>query len=68
MAEGYAVIENGKIDVRTVSLTNRAAIVNWLVVNHDHKIYSNTTDHQIETLWKIEKGNASVVKVNITIN
>ncbi|KKL26426.1 hypothetical protein LCGC14_2395420, partial [marine sediment metagenome] len=30
--KGYAIITNNKIDVRTVSETRRAAIINWIVV------------------------------------
>ena len=64
-AEAYAVIENDKIDVRTVSPTRRAAIVNWLVVNRGCLILRTTTDEGIEDLWKDAQGNATVAAVEI---
>ena len=64
-AEAFAVIANGKIDVRTVSDTRRAAIVNWLVVDRGCPILRTDTDEQIEQLWEQEQGEASVAAVEI---
>ena len=50
-AEGWAVVENGEINVKTVSPTRRAAIVNWLVVDHDVMITRHTADRTIEAEW-----------------
>ena len=64
-AEGYAVILGDEIDVRTVSPTRRAAIVNWLVVNRRVPILNSTTDEQIEQLWNKHGGDATVAAVEI---
>ncbi len=48
--EAYAVIRDDKIDVRTVSESRRAAIVNWLVVACDCPVFNVTTDEEIERL------------------
>ena len=64
-AEAYAVIENDKIDVRTVSETRRAAIVNWLVVNRGVWISRTTTDEQIERFWDEHGKDVTVAAVEI---
>ena len=52
MATGWAIrLSDGEIDVRTVSPTRRAAIVNWLVLNGT-EISIMWTDDQIEAAWK----------------
>lgn len=66
IAEGHAVVWNGEIDVRTVSESRRAAIVNWLVVNRGVEIMNGTTDEQISLLWTLHGGGAAVVGVEIT--
>ncbi len=65
MTGAYAVIEEGLIDVATVSSTQRAAKVNWLVVHHGCPIYRTTTDKQIEEMWKRKSGDACVERVTI---
>ena len=65
MTFAYAVIEESKIDVATVSLTQRATKVNWLVVHHLCPIYQTTTDEQIEEMWEHWSGDACVRRVNI---
>lgn len=62
----FAVIVGEKIDVRTVSDTRRAAIVNWLVVDRSCLILRTDTDEQIEHLWEQEGGDASVAAVEIS--
>ncbi len=64
--EAYAVIVDEKIDVRTVSETRRAAIVNWLVVNCGCPIFASTTDEQIEEIWKERSGDAFVAAVEVS--
>ena len=51
MTEGYAITGPSGIDIRTVSDTRRAAIINWLVVQARHMIHATDTDEQIERLW-----------------
>lgn len=64
--EGYAVIEDNKIEVRTVSPTRRAAIVNWLVVRKNCMIYLTTTDDQIEEMWENWSGDTYIASVDIS--
>ena len=65
-AAAYAVVENEKIDVRTVSETRRAAIVNWLVVSRRIPIFLGTTDEEIEEIWDKFSGDAIVVGVEVS--
>ncbi len=51
-ATGYAVVCDSEIDMRTVSPTRRAAIVNWLYV-HGIPLYCSTTDEEIEAFWDV---------------
>ena len=67
MTGAYAVIETELIDVATVSSTQRAAKVNWLVVHHSCPIYQTTTDGEIEEMWKRWSGDASVKRVDIVV-
>jgi hypothetical protein len=47
---GWAVIDDNGIDVKTVSPTRRAAIVNWLVT-HGAMILTTHSDQDIEDIW-----------------
>jgi hypothetical protein len=52
-AVGWAVVASGaRIFVKTVSETRRAAIINYLVVEHEQLITIYHSDQQIEALWK----------------
>lgn len=64
--EAYAVITDQKIDIRTVSDTRRAAIVNWLVVSPGFLVWRTHTDEEIENLWKQFQGDAIVATVEIS--
>ncbi len=66
MTDAWAVKEGDKINIRTVSDTRRAAIVNWLVVVPRVMIYNHMTDAEIESLWKHRPGVAEIIKVNVT--
>ena len=66
MSNGWAVIKESII-VNTVSSTRRAAIVNWLVASGRMTVMATVTDDMIEQAWRILKGDASVVEVDITI-
>lgn len=67
MVKGYAVVQNGIINIKTVSPSRRAAIVNWLIVEHSIRIFQWTTDKDIETLWEHNRGCATVNTVKITL-
>lgn len=51
-AEGWAVVSNGKINVRTVNPTRRGALVNWLVVEGKVMVYASDSDVTIENAWR----------------
>jgi hypothetical protein len=61
----WAVIDDDAIKVRTVSDTQRAAMVNWLVTECGCMIYSYITDEQIEHLWLQKRRQATVEIVTI---
>lgn len=65
-ADGWAIIEDIGIDVRSVSPTRRAAIVNWLVTRKGIMIYHTTTDEQIEAMWKATHDDAEAMPVKVT--
>jgi hypothetical protein len=64
---GWAVVQDGKLQVSTVSPHRRAALVNWLVCN-GVMVYQNWTDLRIEETWaKFEKLlDIRVVSVQVT--
>ena len=66
-ADGWAIIEDIGIDVRSVSPTRRAAIVNWLVTRAGIMIYSTTTDKQIEECWTAHCGDAKALPVKVIL-
>lgn len=51
------------LDVRTVSPTRRAAIINWLVVVAGILVTSNHNDDQINAMWEAYCGDAIVIPV-----
>ena len=62
-ADGWAVIEDIGLDLRSVSPTRRAALVNWLVTRKNMMATIYTTDEQIERMWDANRGDADVVRV-----
>jgi hypothetical protein len=65
MASGYAVLVDGKIDLRTVSDTERAAKVNGLLVLYQIMTLRDTPDAQIASAWdaRPEPTRADVIPV-----
>ncbi len=71
MIEGYAVTDRrGQIFIRTVSDTQRAAMVNWLVAEAGIRVMAWATDDDIkEKFCKHHAlGLAGVVKVKVDID
>ena len=66
MTTAYAVIEDEKIDIKTVSLTRQAAIINWLVTKKKIMIYNSDTIDDIETYWKRHQGDAKVESISLS--
>lgn len=68
IATGWAVVDKRKINIKTVSDTRRAAIVNWLVVEGDILVFATMSDFTIEELWAESRGTAICTTVTITQN
>lgn len=68
-ARGWAVVAgDGKVFVKTISDTRRAAIVNYLCVEHRVLLTSLHGDEDIEELWAHYGSLVFVREVVITIN
>ena len=65
--EGFGVVDVDGLDMRTVSPTRRAAIVNWLVVSANRVVSIYTSDQQIDALWDAHRGDAMVVPVRVYV-
>ena len=63
--DAWAVVFEGETQVATVSKTQRAATVNWLVVHHNIMILNRHTDQDITQMWQKHSGEARVVPVKI---
>lgn len=63
--EGYGCRGANGVDIRTVSDTRRAAIVNWLVVHGKYFVTNNATDEAIESVWEHARGDWHVVPVRV---
>ncbi len=64
---GWGVVDADGVNVRTISVTRIAAIVNWLVVERQQRISNWHTDVQIETIWNAERGEAVAMQVRIYV-
>lgn len=66
---GWAVAKSGRIDIRTVAESKRAAVVNWLLVGAAVRVNGNCSDGEIERLWMQHRAlhNASAVKVCVEV-
>jgi hypothetical protein len=65
--EGWGVVDHGGLNIRTVSDTRRAAIVNWLVTEAMLMISNGHTDDHINALWDASRGEASVRPVRLYV-
>lgn len=50
-ARGWAVVDRGRIDVRTVQHSRIGAMVNWLVVHVGITVRDGTPDGMIEEMF-----------------
>lgn len=62
-AFGYAIADP-EIDVKTVSPTRTAAIVNWLI-GKGCMVLQHVPDHAVERAWEAERGSARLVEIII---
>lgn len=70
-AAGWGVTDDRGLDIRTVSDSRRAAIVNWLVIKARVLIRADHSDEEIEYLWTrhaVTPRRASVHKVKVYID
>lgn len=68
-ANGWAVVQNNRIDPATVYGTRRGAIVNWLVTQ-GYFVSSAMSDDIIERIWSLQENTplferAQVIMVSI---
>lgn len=66
-AKGYAVLKNGDINVRTVSPTPIAAMVNWLITDARILIIHGTPEEEIRRVWEKYREGAELVAVTVTV-
>lgn len=65
---GFAVVSDGMININTISNHRRAAIVNWLVIEHHLFISDGMSDDIIDSLWQNHKGTTNRVhEVDISV-
>jgi hypothetical protein len=66
VAKGWAIRRDGKIEVKTVSDTRRAALVNILHLNI-HPILASASDEDIEQLWEKTYAERGWALIEVTI-
>jgi hypothetical protein len=66
-ASGWAVVRNNKINVRTVSPSRQAAIVNWLCVECGMLLTDLATEYQIDQEWESNGPPVGADVVQVTI-
>jgi hypothetical protein len=65
--DGWGVVGPAGLNVRTISDTRRAAIVNWLVTDAHILLLQSHTDDDIERLWNEYREDATVERVKIAV-
>lgn len=65
MTNGWAVKDPEGINIKTVSDTRRAAIVNWLVVEKGALATRTASDEDIEKAWRHLCGPSEVMAVTV---
>lgn len=63
---GWGVVDRDGINIRTVSDTRRAAIINWLVTEARTMISNAHEDDHINALWDAQRGDAIVTPIVIS--
>lgn len=66
-ARGFAVVTDGKIDVRTVCPHIRGAVVNWLVTTGGIDLTNDVPDERIFAFWDSLRHQAQVLPVKVTV-
>lgn len=63
----FAVQDKGGINIRTVSPTRIAAMVNWLLVEARVLILRGSPDAEVERLWEKYRDGAELVPVTVAV-
>lgn len=66
-AGAYAIWVDDEIDVSTVSDTERAAKINWLVRTCGHPVFNHTADHTIDDAWAAFSSHYKAECIAVTI-
>jgi hypothetical protein len=66
-SEGWGVVDQNGINMKSVSETRRAALINWLAATNRAYITNVLTDDALNALWEERRGNAQVQRVRIYI-
>ncbi len=66
-AEGFAIAVGDVIEVRTVSPTERAAKINWLVVARAVPVGDDWSNEVIEKVWKHYTTETDIQCIAVTI-
>jgi hypothetical protein len=67
IAHGWAVVDNGEIDTKTVSAGPLAAMVNWILVKKGVMATGLWSDNDVEKEWQRLRGKAELVEVDISV-
>jgi hypothetical protein len=66
-SEGWGVVDQNGISMKSVSETRRAALINWLAATNRAYITGIITDDALNALWEERRGDALVKRVRIYI-
>lgn len=66
--DAWAITDENGVNIKTVSDTRRAAIVNWLVVHERVLMTTMHDDQQIEAMWLELCGDAMAIPVRVFAN
>lgn len=68
-ARGWAIVKeiDDSINVRSVSPTRRAAVVNWLCTERGLMALNTTSDDQIERIWRANKRGYDVREIALAL-
>lgn len=65
--EAWGVVDHNGLNVRTISNSRKAAVINWLVVEAGRFISTSHSDEHINAMWDAERGEASVKPLRVYV-
>jgi hypothetical protein len=66
-SEGWGILDQNGISMKSVSETRRAALINWLAATNRTYITGVITDDALNSLWEERRGDALVMRVRIYV-